>query len=257
MPEIKETEQITRTGAKALENTGTAEANNDPQDALYQKTQALVLQAENCVDTANEKLEEIESTAAEIQEALSTKKDAILHEITVKKQAACNDISEAGTEYIELAEEKFNQIIELDPANRNLSNITTNGINVIKQSLSDDITNINNTLTQKLSKSECKAFITETYQNGSSWYRIWSDGWCEQGGTAPTNTSSVTFLKKFTNADTIYINAHKLANSNEDTWHSMIRNITTTSFTLQKGQYSSAAANLNSSCKWEAKGYIK
>lgn len=24
--------------------------------------------------------------------------------------------------------------------------------------------------------------IIETYHNGSSWYRIWSDGWCEQGG---------------------------------------------------------------------------
>ena len=41
--------------------------------------------------------------------------------------------------------------------------------------------------------------IVETYKNGTSWYRIWSDGWCEQGGYANTNATSVivTFLKPF------------------------------------------------------------
>ena len=24
--------------------------------------------------------------------------------------------------------------------------------------------------------------VVETYKNGNSWYRVWSDGWCEQGG---------------------------------------------------------------------------
>lgn len=51
-----------------------------------------------------------------------------------------------------------------------------------------------------------KPYITQTYSNGSSWYRIWSDGWCEQGayqssisGDGPT---PVTFL--VTMADTNY-----------------------------------------------------
>ena len=30
-----------------------------------------------------------------------------------------------------------------------------------------------------------RPYITETYVNGASWYRLWSDGWCEQGGTIP------------------------------------------------------------------------
>jgi hypothetical protein len=44
-------------------------------------------------------------------------------------------------------------------------------------------------------------YITETYQNGTSWYRIWSDGWCEQGGyfgsTVNNNNGIATLLKPF------------------------------------------------------------
>ena len=41
--------------------------------------------------------------------------------------------------------------------------------------------------------------VIETYKNGSSWYRVWSDGWIEQGGTC-TGTSAavlVNLLKEF------------------------------------------------------------
>lgn len=42
------------------------------------------------------------------------------------------------------------------------------------------------------------AQVIETYQNGSSWYRIYSDGWCEQGGNVLVNaTLTLTFLKPF------------------------------------------------------------
>ena len=57
-----------------------------------------------------------------------------------------------------------------------------------------------NALTGKLDKSAVKAYITETYQNGTSWYRIWSDGWCEQGGIATTTqnkNTNVNFLVNF------------------------------------------------------------
>ena len=43
--------------------------------------------------------------------------------------------------------------------------------------------------------------VVETYKNGTSWYRIWSDGWCEQGGAGGNASSAVavtiTFLKPF------------------------------------------------------------
>lgn len=34
-----------------------------------------------------------------------------------------------------------------------------------------------------------------------SWYRVWSDGWCEQGGQKPENTGTIAFLKPFINTD--------------------------------------------------------
>ena len=43
--------------------------------------------------------------------------------------------------------------------------------------------------------------ITETYVNGTSWYRVWSDGWIEQGGETTTNGTTVKFLKAFSNAN--------------------------------------------------------
>ena len=54
--------------------------------------------------------------------------------------------------------------------------------------------------------SNCtKPYVTETYQNGASWYRVWSDGWCEQGGLLPSASSAqkvtVTFLKTFSNTN--------------------------------------------------------
>lgn len=46
--------------------------------------------------------------------------------------------------------------------------------------------------------------VIDTYVNGTSWYRIWSDGWKEQGGRVNVGTDSavtVTFLKPFSNAN--------------------------------------------------------
>lgn len=39
--------------------------------------------------------------------------------------------------------------------------------------------------------------IVETYKNGDSWYRVWSDGWVEQGGLKGANTTTIYFLKPF------------------------------------------------------------
>lgn len=47
--------------------------------------------------------------------------------------------------------------------------------------------------------------VVETYVNGTEWYRVWSDGWIEQGGCTAKNVSSATatFLKPFSNTDYI------------------------------------------------------
>lgn len=43
--------------------------------------------------------------------------------------------------------------------------------------------------------------IISTYKNGNSWYRIWSDGWCEQGGLAYCNGSFVSLLKAYSSIE--------------------------------------------------------
>ena len=51
--------------------------------------------------------------------------------------------------------------------------------------------------------------IVETYKNGTSWYRVWSDGFKEQGGYQAAGTAfvdvTVTFLKPFSDANYTFI----------------------------------------------------
>lgn len=35
-----------------------------------------------------------------------------------------------------------------------------------------------------------KAYVTETWRSGAQWYRKWSDGWIEQGGSGTINECS-------------------------------------------------------------------
>lgn len=60
-----------------------------------------------------------------------------------------------------------------------------------------------------------KPHIVETYVNGTSWYRVYSDGWCEQGLTkSGDNQEWKSFLKPF--ADTNY-NVQVTATGSSDT----------------------------------------
>ena len=46
-----------------------------------------------------------------------------------------------------------------------------------------------------------KAYVTETWHSGTSWYRVWSDGWIEQGGTYTSGDNNgllITLSKKMT-----------------------------------------------------------
>ena len=57
------------------------------------------------------------------------------------------------------------------------------------------------------SKQDICTHIVETYNNGTSWYRIWSDGWCEQGGIydkGSANTqfnTTISLFKQFANSN--------------------------------------------------------
>lgn len=95
-----------------------------------------------------------------------------------------------------------------------------------------------------------KAYITETYINGTSGYRIWSDGYCEQWGVSTFSGSPgvVNFLKPF--KDTNYGIVMSLLKRNDaGIWGSEIAawDRTTTGFTTRNG---------TSAIGWQARGYI-
>ena len=49
-----------------------------------------------------------------------------------------------------------------------------------------------------------KPYVTETYVNGDSWYRKWSDGYCEQGGVFASGgdaTQTLTLLVPYANTN--------------------------------------------------------
>lgn len=90
-----------------------------------------------------------------------------------------------------------------------------------------------------------KPYVTETYVNGTSWYRIWSDGWCEQGGRI-TGTS-ITFLQSFVNTN--YSFSGVSINANSGGAASTVTNLTTTGCTYYT--YGNAGG------MWQACGYIR
>ncbi len=79
-------------------------------------------------------------------------------------------------------------------------------------------TDLGTALSNKADKdfSNCtKPYIKTTYKSGSSWYRIYSDGWCEMGGETTTRDEEVTFPKTF--ADTTYnVVGNEIVNSTAD-----------------------------------------
>lgn len=98
--------------------------------------------------------------------------------------------------------------------------------------------------------SNCtKPYITETYVNGTSWYRVYSDGWCEQGGRATISSyyANITFLKQF--VDTNYNIGFAQNGVSEDTYCANVNNFTNSTMQLRfRGG--------GTFCFWQACGYI-
>lgn len=48
-----------------------------------------------------------------------------------------------------------------------------------------------------------RGYLVDSYHNGTDWYRVYSDGWIEQGGSVTSNSGLVTytFMKQFTNTN--------------------------------------------------------
>lgn len=95
------------------------------------------------------------------------------------------------------------------------------------------------------------AVITQNYVNGTSWYRVWSDGWCEQGGVAASGSgTSVTLLKAYSNTNyTIQLTLNK--NAADSSYSAQAWPTAKNSFTI----YGSSSGVNESKKYWTAFGY--
>ena len=99
-----------------------------------------------------------------------------------------------------------------------------------------------------------KGILVESYRNGDSWYRIYSDGWCEQGGTITTHGSSTqfnqTFLKNFANIPNVQITLETTYMQSYYAAHMGVNSVTVSGFNYYSGMIGL------SKTFWQACGYI-
>lgn len=108
--------------------------------------------------------------------------------------------------------------------------------------------------------------ITQTYVNGTSWYRVWSDGWCEQGGVATAGGSNagsqVLLLKPYRDVNYCLFASGMSRQpdnfSNQAAYSVKIRALSTTSFYASSSWVSNTSWGYASySFSWWACGYIR
>lgn len=102
-----------------------------------------------------------------------------------------------------------------------------------------------------------RGYVVESYHNGTEWYRIYSDGWIEQGGRFYNNAdvaNTISFLKPFKNTDYSLLINHGVSGKfgsniaghhSDEAW-----GYTTTNFQAQT--YNAVGLNW---IVWSARGY--
>lgn len=124
----------------------------------------------------------------------------------------------------------------------------------IQVDIDEIVTDLNGKADTDLSNvPSSKAILIESYVNGTSWYRVYSDGWCEQGGyiVSAGSTTTVSLLKPY--RDTNYwVSSYMNDNSRGGalTCYGYAMANTTTNFLM--GSY-----DANYSHRWYACGYIR
>ena len=86
----------------------------------------------------------------------------------------------------------------------------------------DKLLNKLDEINTRLTNLENSRRIIETWSEGTEWYRVWSDGWIEQGGTTGLITSSdgytattIQFKKSFINTNYTFTScANKYSSQN-------------------------------------------
>ena len=127
--------------------------------------------------TKTSAVEEIETVKTNAVNTVNNTKTTAVNAVNTSKNEALNAIASTGVSSL---------------ANKDLSNLSATG-----QAKFDEKVDVDSMVEFDMKEVPC---IVETYVNGTSWYRIYSDGWCEQGGnsvTFPSSSTTFTLLIPF------------------------------------------------------------
>ena len=209
----------------------------------------------NAINTANEAntaistnktnaINEINTTKNSAVSSVNTTKTSAITEINTTKTTAVNAVNTSKNEALNaIANAGINNL-----ANKDLSNLTEVG-----QAKFDAKVDLDSMVEFDMQEVPC---ITETYVNGTSWYRVYSDGWCEQGGIQTSAT--VTLLKNY--RDTNYTVIRNLSNTSSNSvdvkvaWLTGILAITNKTTSSFNGTVETSYGL--TSYMWQACGYI-
>lgn len=101
---------------------------------------------------------------------------------------------------------------------------------------------------------ELYAVATETYSDSDgNWFRVYPDGWCEQGGRIDTSGGTVTFLKPFSSTNYSITTGTYYYSASSGTPVTCYAERTPTSIFIQT-RWNGGGTVFE--CNWEAKGYI-
>lgn len=163
-----------------------------------------------------------------------------------------------------------NNITAINNVNTNIEAVKTNASNIsdIKANATNiaDIKNtakLVTTLDEKVDKSDMVPFemvevptIVEVSDPSlmPSWYRVYSDGWCEQGGICG-KSADISLLKPYKDTNYIILHSVRDGTTGAGAYHISfgIYNITTNGFYSGIGSEETTAPNQS----WVTKGYIK
>jgi hypothetical protein len=126
--------------------------------------------------------------------------------------------------------------------------------------LIDKLNEINNNFNIINNKLDSMKYVIESgsNENNTQWYKIWSDGWIEQGGyvSNPSSNETVTLLKSYNNIN-YSIQCQYAHDSNSTGRFLSVGNKTNSTFMVRTG-----ASNLDNwsgsypvPFYWEVKGY--
>ena len=116
-------------------------------------------------------------------------------------------------------------------------------------------------MANKIGRTECKAYITETYVNGTSGYRLYSDKYIEQWGVVNATALSMTvsFLKSFKDTNYNFV-ALGAINTNNGYYKYFVGEGSGSKLLYKGRTTSSCVLSAESSTNWKANwmvtGYI-